>query len=97
MFFKPLQSAYFGPVSLGPPFAKFQKTGDLGFLAELVRTRRWRHFWSRDFAQDVVQGLHLKRILIIRSGHLQQGIFQVPKVGLFLGQFALQNIRKRTI
>ena len=53
------------------------------------------------FGAKCCQGLLLKRILFIRSGHLRQGVFQAPKVGLFLGQFSLvlplQNLRKRAI
>ena len=40
----------FEAVSLGPPFAKSQKMGDLGVLAEFVITRLCRQFRSRGFA-----------------------------------------------
>ena len=101
MFFKPLKSAYFLTSFPWYPFEKIQKTGDLGVLAELVITRRCGHFWSRGLAQNVVQRFSFMRILIIRSGHLRQGVFQAPKVGLFLSQFPLvpllQNFQKRAI
>ena len=68
MFFKPLKSSFFGGlVSLGSPFAKSRETRDLGVFAELVVTRLCGHFWSRSLAQNVVQGLLSKRILISRK------------------------------
>ena len=88
--------SFFGPVSLGPSFEKFQKTGDFGVLAESVITRRCGHFWSRDLVQNVMQGLLLMRILIIRLGHLRQSVFQAPKVGLFFNQFPLVPLWKNS-
>ena len=55
----------FEAVSLGPPFAKSQKMGDLGVLAEFVITRLCRQFRSRGLLQNVVQCLRFKRILIM--------------------------------
>ena len=47
---KPLKLAcFFGPVSLGPPFTKSQKMGDLGVLAAFVIARLCGHLWSRCF------------------------------------------------
>ena len=43
----------FGQVSLGPPFAKAQKMGDLGVLAEFVITRLFGRLWSRRFAEKL--------------------------------------------
>ena len=54
----------FGPVSLGPSFAKSQKMGDLGVLAEFVITRLCGQFRRRGLRQNVVRCLHFKRILI---------------------------------
>ena len=52
-------------------------------------------------AHNVIQGLHFKRILFIRSDPLQQDVFQAPKFGLDFGQFPLvpplQNFKKRAI
>ena len=46
--FKPLKSAsFFGPVSLGPPFGKSQKMGDLGVLAAFVIAGLCGNLWSR--------------------------------------------------
>ena len=54
--FKPLKSAFFsGPVSLGPPFGKSQKMGDLGVLAAFIIARLCGHLWSRCLRQDVVR------------------------------------------
>ena len=75
----------FGPVSLGPPFAKSQKTGDLGVLGKYVRTRRCEQFWSRRLRQKVVRCLHFKRILMSRPCHLRRGVFQASEVGLVFG------------
>ena len=51
VFFKPFEvGLLFGQVSLVPPFAKSQKMGDLGVLAEFVITRLCGRFWSRRFA-----------------------------------------------
>ena len=90
-----------GPVSLGPPFAKSQKTADLGVLGQFVRTRRCGHFWSRRLRQKVFRCFHFERILISRSCHLRRGVFQALKSAYFLGQFPLlpplQNLRKRPI
>ena len=57
---------FFGPVSLGPPFGKSQKMGDLGVLAAFVIARLCGHLWSRCLRQDVVRCLGFKRILIVR-------------------------------
>ena len=88
-FQAPKVGLLFGQVSLGPPFAKFKKTRDLGVFAKFVITRHCGHFWSRRFRQRVVRFLHFKRILITRSCHLRQGHFQAPKVGLLFGQVSL--------
>ena len=45
----------FGQVSFGAPFAKSQKMGDLGVLAEFVITRLCGRFWSRRFRRKVVR------------------------------------------
>ena len=45
----------FGQVSLGPPFEKAQKMGDLGVLAEFVITRLCGRFWSRRLRRKVVR------------------------------------------
>ena len=55
-FFQALEvGLLFGQVSLGPPFAKSQKMGDLGVLAEFVITRFCRRFWSRRLRRKVVR------------------------------------------
>ena len=75
--FKPLKSAcFFGPVSLGPPFGKSQKMGDLGVLAAFVIARLCGHLWSRCLRQDIVRCLGIKRILIVRSDHLRRAVFK---------------------
>ena len=101
VFQAPEVGLLFGPVSLGPPFAKSQKTGDLSVLGQFVRTRRCEQFWSRRLRQKVVRCLHFKHILMSRSCHLCRGVFQAPKSAYFLGQFPLvprlQNLRKQAI
>ena len=54
----------FEAVSLGPPFAKSQKMGDLGVLAEFAITRLCGQFRRRGLLQNVVQCLYFKRMLI---------------------------------
>ena len=55
-FFQALEvGLLFGQVSLGPPFAKSQKMGDLGVLAGFVITRLGGRFWSRRFRRKVVR------------------------------------------
>ena len=55
-FFQPfLVGLLFGQVSLGPPFAKSQKMGDLGVLAEFLITRLCGRFWSRRSRRKVVR------------------------------------------
>ena len=49
--FKPLKSSlFFGPVSLGPPFGKSQKMGDLGVLAAFVIAKLLRALMESLFA-----------------------------------------------
>ena len=55
----------FEAVSLGPPYEKSQKMGDLGVFAEFVITRLCRQSRSRGLLQNVVQCLRFKRILIM--------------------------------
>ena len=44
----------FGSVFPGLPFAKSQKMGDFGVLAEFAIARRlWGHFWSRRLQQKL--------------------------------------------
>ena len=40
----------FGKISLGPPFALFQKMRVLGDLAKIAITWSFGNFWSRFFA-----------------------------------------------
>ena len=54
----------FEAVSLGPPFAKSQKMGDLGVLAEFVITRLCGQSRSRHLLQNVLRCLYFKRILV---------------------------------
>ena len=89
VFQAPEVGLLFGPVSLAPPFAKSQKTADLGVLGQFVRTRRCRHFWSRRLRQKVIRCLHFERILMSRSCHLRRGVFQAPEVGLLFGPVSL--------
>ena len=78
---------FFWPVSLGPPFGKSQKMGDLGVLAAFVIARLCGHLWSRCLRQDVVRCLGFKRIQIVRSDHLRRAVFKPLKSACFLGQF----------
>ena len=54
----------FSEISLGPPFALFQKMRVLGDLAKIVVTWPFGHFWSRCLRQNILQSLHFKFILI---------------------------------
>ena len=51
-------------ISLGPPFALFQKMRVLGDLAKIVVTWPFGHFSSRCLRENLVQSLHFKCILI---------------------------------
>ena len=64
VFQAPEVGLLFEAVSLGPPFAKSQKMGDLGVLAEFVITRLCGQLRRRGLLQNVVQCLHFERILI---------------------------------
>ena len=55
----------FEAVSLGPPYEKSQKMGDLGVSAEFVITRLCGQILSRGLLQNIVRCLHLKCILIM--------------------------------
>ena len=76
---------FFGPVSLGPPFGKSQKMGDLGVLAAFAIARLCGHLWSRCLRQDVVRCLGFKRILIVRSDHLRRAVLKPLKSACFSG------------
>ena len=52
-------------ISLGPPFALFQKMWVLGDLAKIAITWPFGYFWSRCLRLNFVQSLHFKSILII--------------------------------
>ena len=92
---------FFRPVSLGPPFGKSQKMGDLGVLAAFLIARLCGNLWSRCLLQDVVRCLGLKRIVIVRCDHLRRAVFQPLKSACFSGQFPLvppfENLRKWAI
>ena len=51
-------------LSVGPPFALFQKMRVLGDLATIAITWPFGYFWSRLVRQNLVQSLHFKSILI---------------------------------
>ena len=51
-------------ISLGPPFALFQKMRVLGDLAKIVVTWPFGHFWRRCLRQNLFKSLHFKCILI---------------------------------
>ena len=54
----------FWKISLGPPFALFQKMRVLGDLAKIAITSPFGHFWSRLLHQTLLELLHLKNILV---------------------------------
>ena len=62
-------------ISLGPPFALFQKMGVLGDVAKIAITWPFGYFWSRLVRQNLVQSLHFKSILIRGKCHLRQCAF----------------------
>ena len=54
----------FWKISLGPPFALFQKMQVLGDLAKIAITWQFGYFWIRCLRQNPFQSLHFKSILI---------------------------------
>ena len=54
----------FWKISLGPPFALFQKMRLLGYLAIIAITSPFGHFQSRCLRQNVFQSLPFKSIII---------------------------------
>ena len=56
----------FWPFSLGPPYEESQKMADFGVFAKFAISQHCGHFQSRRLRQNVFQGLHFKRILIMR-------------------------------
>ena len=80
---------FLGRLSLGTPLAKSQKMADLGAFAKFVKTRLCRHFWSHRLCRNVVRWWHFMSIVISRSCHLCQGLFQGPKFAYFLADFPL--------
>ena len=54
----------FWPFFLGPPFEESQKIADLGVFAKFAISQHCGHYRSRRLRQNVLQGLHFKRILI---------------------------------
>ena len=79
----------FGRFSLGPPFEEFQKMADFGVFAKLAIARTCGHSWRGGLRQNVVQGLHFKRILMKRRRDLRRGVFGACKFGLRFGRFSL--------
>ena len=51
-------------ISIGPPFALFQKMRVLGDLAKIAITWQFGYFWSRCLRLNFVQSLLFKSILI---------------------------------
>ena len=74
-------------ISLGPPFALFQKMRVLGDLAIIAITCPFGHFWSRCLNENILQSLHLKCILIRVYFNLRQSAFGPFKHGLLFGRF----------
>ena len=54
----------FWKISLGPPFALFQKMRVLGDLAKIAITWPFGHFWSRCLRLNLLQSFQFKSILI---------------------------------
>ena len=79
----------FWPFSLGPPYEESQKMADFGVFAKFAISQHCGHFQSRRLRQNVLQGLHFKRILIRRQSGLRRGDFQAPEVGLLFQPFSL--------
>ena len=77
----------FWKISLGPPFALFQKMRVLDDLAKIALTWSFGNFWSRCFNQNVLQSLHFKCVLRRGQCHLRQCAFGPFKRGLLFGRF----------
>ena len=54
----------FRKISLGPPFALFQKMGLLGDIAKIAITWPFGHVWSGCLRLNLLQSLQFKFILI---------------------------------
>ena len=77
-FQAPKVGQLFGPVSLGTPFAKSQKTGDLAVLAEFVITPLCGNFWRSRLRRKGIRCLHFKDILMKISCDFAPGCFPSP-------------------
>ena len=75
--------------SLGPPYEEFQKMADFGVFAKLAIAQSCEHFWSRALRQNVVRGLHFKRILITRRWDLRRGVLGAREFDLLFERFSL--------
>ena len=73
-------------ISLGPPFARFQKMLVLGDVAKIAITWAFGYSWSRLWRQNLLRSLHYKCILIRLLCHLRQSAVGPLKPGLLFGQ-----------
>ena len=74
-------------ISLGPPFALFQKMRVLNDLAKIPITWPFGNFWSRCLNQNIFPSLHFKCVLLRGKFHLRQCAFGPFKQGLIFGRF----------
>ena len=77
----------FWKISVGPPFALFQKMWVLGGLAKMAITSLFRQFWSRCLRQTLLQSLFYKCILNRGYCHLRQTAFRPCKWRLLFWRF----------
>ena len=78
---------FFKKISLGPPFALFQKMRTLGELAKIAITWCFGYFCSRCLRQKHFHSLHVKCVLIRGKGHLRDTTYGFFKRGLPFGRF----------
>ena len=81
----------FWKISLGPPFALFEKMRILGDLARIAITWPFVHFWFRLLRQNLLQCLHFKCILNRGECYLRKSAFGPFRRGLLFGRF-LKNL-----
>ena len=74
-------------ISLGAPFALFQKMRVLGDLPKIAITWPFGHFWSRCLRQNLFQYLHLSAYKLEYNDICASFLLGLSNDGYFLGDF----------
>ena len=77
----------FWKISLGPPFALFQKMRVLGDLAIIAITCPFGHFWSRCLRQNISSLCTLSAFLLEYNLTCARVLLGLSSKGYFLGDF----------